>query len=99
MRGAATALCAVASYVRAYQNQLIGVVAEENYRQSAVTTSRGGRQSRQFRQLRSDILLVKLPDEEYWLQFRDVFEVDQKPVRDRDERLFNLFVIPTVGAR
>jgi hypothetical protein len=27
-----------------------------------------------------------------WLQFRDVFEVDRKPIRDRDERLYKLFV-------
>ena len=43
--------------------------------------------------------MVRLPDEERWLQFRDVFEVDRKPVRDRDERLFKLFVTPTEGAR
>lgn len=95
----ATVLARVASYVNDYQKQLIGVVAEERYRQNAVNTSRGGRQSRQFRELRSDILLVKLPDEERWLQFRDVFEVDRKPVRDRDERLYKLFVTPTAGAR
>lgn len=95
----ATVLARVASYVSDYQKQLIGVVAEEYYRQNAINTSRGGRQSRQFRELRSDMLLVKLPDEEYWLQFRDVFEVDRKPVRDRDERLYKLFVTPTKEAR
>ena len=95
----ATVLARVASYVSAYQQQLIGVVAEEHYRQNVINTSRGGRQSRQFRELRSDLLLVKLPDEEHWLQFRDVFEVDRKPVRDRDERLYKLFLTPTRDAR
>ena len=95
----ATVLARVASYVSDYQKQLIGVVAEEHYRQNAVNTSRGGRQSRQFRQLRSDVLLVKLPEEDHWLQFRDVFEVDRKPVRDRDQRLYRLFVTPTADAR
>jgi hypothetical protein len=95
----ATVLARIASYVAAYQKQLIGVVAEERYRQNVVSTSRGGRQSRQFRELRSDLLLVQLPDEEHWLQFRDVFEVDRKPVRDRDERLYKLFVTPTKDAR
>ena len=95
----ATVLERIAGYVSAYQKQLIGVVAEEYYRQNAVNTSRGGRQSRQFRELRSDVLLVKLPDEDYWLQFRDVFEVDRKPVRDRDQRLYKLFVTPTAHAR
>ena len=92
-----TVLARIASYVADYQRQLIGVVAEEHYRQNVINTSKGGRQSRQFRELRSDVLLVKLPDEEHWLQFRDVFEVDRKPVRDRDERLFKLFVAPTRG--
>jgi hypothetical protein len=95
----ATVLARIASYVSAYQQQLIGVVAEEQYRQSVINASRAGRYSRQFRQLRSDVLLVKLPDEEHWLQFRDVFEVDGKPVRDRDERLYKLFVTPTKDAR
>ena len=95
----ATVLARIASYVSDYQKQLIGVVAEEHYRQNAITTSRGGRQSRQFRELKSDLLLVKLPEEEHWLQFRDVFEVDRKPVRDRDQRLYKLFVTPTKDAR
>lgn len=95
----ATVLARVASYVNDYQKQLIGVVAEERYRQNAFTTSRGGRTSRQFRELRSDLLLVKLPNEEHWLQFRDVFEIDRKPVRDRDERLYKLFITPTADGR
>jgi hypothetical protein len=95
----ATVLARVASYVSTYQRQLIGVVAEEHYRQNVFSVSRGGRQSRQFRELRSDLLLVKLPDEDHWLQFRDVFEVDRKPVRDRDQRLYRLFITPTLDAR
>lgn len=95
----ASVLARVASYVGDYQRQLIGVVAEEHYRQNAFNTARSGRQSRQFRELRSDLLLVKLPDEDHWLQFRDVFEVDRKPVRDRDERLHKLFITPTADAR
>ena len=92
-------LARVAGYVSDYQRQLVGIVAEEHYRQNVQNVTRAGRNSRQFRELRSDVLLVKLPDEERWLQFRDVFEVDRKPVRDRDERLFKLFVTPTEGAR
>ena len=94
-----TVLARIASYVSDYQQRLIGVVAEEHYRQNAVNVSRGGRQSRQFRELRSDLLLVKLPDEDRWLQFRDVFEVDRKVVRDRDQRLYKLFITPTADAR
>lgn len=94
-----TVLARAAAYVSDYQKQLVGIVAEEHYRQNVQNMSRAGRSSRQFRELRSDVLMVRLPDEERWVQFRDVFEVDRKPVRDRDERLFKLFVTPTEGAR
>ena len=57
-----------------------------------VTQRRGSPQNREYRQLRSDLLLVKGANEGSWLQFRDVFEVDRKPIRDRDERLYKLFV-------
>ena len=33
-----------------------------------------------------------------WLQFRDVFEVDGKPVRDRNERLVQVFIKPSSSA-
>jgi hypothetical protein len=48
--------------------------------------------SADHRELRSDFLLAKLPGEERWIQFRDVFEVDGTPVRDREERLTRLFL-------
>ena len=90
-----TVLKRVAAYVADYQKKLVGIVAEEHYRQNVTSVSRGGRTTRQFRELKSDVLLVKHPTEDRWLQFRDVFEVDRKPVRDRDERLYQLFVTPT----
>jgi hypothetical protein len=80
-------------YVAEYQQRLAGIVSEEFYRQNVVSTSRPGRlSSRQYRELRSDLLLVKPGTDESWLQFRDVFEVDGKPIRDRDERLYKLFI-------
>ena len=86
-------LVKAAAYVTAYQNRLAGIVAEELYRQQVmVTQRRGSPQNREYRQLRSDLLLVKGANEGSWLQFRDVFEVDRKPIRDRDERLYKLFV-------
>jgi hypothetical protein len=88
----ATVLARAATYVADYQTRLAGIVAEELYRQNVQTISRGGRQTREFRQLRSDVLMVKTAGADRWLQFRDVFEVDRKPVRDRDERLYKLFV-------
>ena len=91
------------NYVAEYQRGLRGIVAEETYYQN-FTTSRGtpgsrGRLMREGRQLKSDVLMVKLGDAERWLQFRDVFEVDRRPVRDRDQRLYELFVDPKADAQ
>jgi len=89
----ATVLARAATYVADYQIRLAGIVAEEHYRQNVQSVSRGGRTARQFRELRSDVLMVKpAAGEGPWLQFRDVFEVDRKPIRDRDQRLYKLFV-------
>jgi hypothetical protein len=90
-------------YVAAYQKGLRGIVAEETYYQN-FTTSRGSpgtraRTTREGRQLKSDVLMVKLGEEERWVQFRDVFEVDRRPVRDRDQRLYKLFVNAGADAR
>jgi VWFA-related protein len=43
------------------------------------------------RRVRSDVLLVQVPNGR-WVSFRDAFEVDGRPVRDRDERLRQLFL-------
>jgi VWFA-related protein len=44
------------------------------------------------RKLKADFLLVKAPGGDRWLPFRDVFEVDGKQVREREERLQQLFL-------
>jgi hypothetical protein len=86
-------------YVVEFQRQLSGVVAEEAYVQSVRipfgTSSRANQMLPTHRELKSDLLLVKPPGVDRWLQFRDVFEVDGKPVRDRNERLMQLFVTPS----
>jgi hypothetical protein len=43
------------------------------------------------RQLRSDVLLVQVPGQP-WLSYRDVFEVDGRPVRNREDRVKRLFL-------
>src|SRR6476619_2691270 len=92
-------------YVDAYERTFVGVVAEETYRQQVRVTS--GRDLRGFssestvqrRDLKSDVLLVRAPAGDRWIQFRDVFEVDGKAVRDRAERLTKLFLQPSADAR
>ncbi len=89
----AMVLARAADYVADYQNKLAAIVSEEHYRQQVISQSRRGRvDGRQHRELRSDVLLVKPGAGDSWLQFRDVFEVDRKPVRDRDQRLYRLFI-------
>jgi len=91
-----------AEYVSAYTRDFVGVVADETYRQEV----RGGRTGTdlrgfpidapgQTRDLKSDVRLVRAPDGDRWMQFRDVFEVDGKPVRDRADRLTKLFLQPS----
>src|SRR5471030_2181469 len=93
-------------YVTVYERTFAGVVAEETYRQEI----RGGTtrsDARGFpveaqnarRDLKSDMLLVRAPAGDRWMQFRDVFEVDGKPVRDRAERLAKLFLQPSASGQ
>jgi hypothetical protein len=92
-------------YVTLYERTFVGVVSEEAYRQQ-VRGGRTGTDLRGFpiegpsqrRDLKSEVLLVRPPAADRWIQFRDVFEVDGKPVRDRDERLTKLFLQPSADA-
>jgi hypothetical protein len=92
-------------YVAAYERDFVGVVAEEAYRQDVkggTTVSPAGFPvdvRGQRRDLKSDVLLVRAPAGDRWQQFRDVFEVDGKPVRDRGERLAKLFLQPLPSAQ
>ena len=84
-------------YVTEFEQRFSNVVAEEHYEQRAPAPARGNTTltaSLLQRELRSDFLVVKLPDGDSWMPFRDVFEVDGKPVRDRQERLTGLFLQP-----
>ena len=96
-------------------DRLSSVVAEERYLQDsnvALATvaipALGGRGaqamnaprgSSKHRELRADFLIVK-SGKDMWTPFRDVFEVDHVPIRDREERLAKLFLNakPDAGA-
>jgi hypothetical protein len=82
-------------YVNQYERDMAAVVLEENYVQevSQINGSFGDK-----RVLRSDFLLSKAGDLG-WVAFRDVFEVDGKEVRDRNDRLVQLFVKPTSDSK
>jgi hypothetical protein len=87
-----------AEYVEAFHRRLSGIVAEEHYVQTA-EYPHGERWTgeRSRRELRSDLLLVRPGGTGDWVQFRDVFEVDGRPVRDRRERLVPLFLQPAAS--
>ena len=51
------------------------------------------------RELRGDIVLVNVGPPLEWRMYRDVFEVDGRPVRDRADRLAALFLEPAATAR
>ncbi len=94
------------AYVEAYAEDLSGFVVEESYTQdvrSVEAPNPIGRRIRVsgkpiHRELKSDVLLVRPEGADTWMQFRDVFEVDGTPVRDRSDRLAALFLRPSKSA-
>jgi hypothetical protein len=81
-------LRAAAEYLAGYERALTSVVAEEDYIQRL-----GAARGAPSRHLRSDLLLIL--DEHYgYVGFRDVFEVDGRLVRNREQRLASLFLKP-----
>jgi hypothetical protein len=93
-------LARAGEYVSLLHAELSGIVAEETYVQQIRP---GGSRltqplDRSRRTLKSDLLLVMPAGSTRYLEFRDVFEVDGSPVRDRQERLTKLFLDPAATA-
>jgi hypothetical protein len=100
-------------YVLDFVDKLSSVVSEERYTQDSNVmlatipipglVGRGSaqtsvpRSSAKHRELKADFLIVKTTGE-VWLPFRDVFEVDHIPIRDREERLAKLFLSNKPGS-
>jgi hypothetical protein len=82
------ALVARASeYLSGYFREFRNVVAEEDYTQMNMAV-----RPAEIRRTKSDFLLAMAPDGKSLVPFRDVFEVDGRPVRDREDRLKKLFL-------
>jgi hypothetical protein len=75
------------SYVNRFEHDLATLAAEEHYIQEVV-----GAGSVERRELRSDLLFVGRLGPQRFVEFRDVFEVDGRPVRERNQRLERLAV-------
>jgi len=89
------------AYVQSFVREFATVVAEEHYVQDShpmadVDVLGGGPvQGRsQHVELQSDYLFVSTGSTSRWLTFRDVYSVNGRAVRDREERLARLFVNP-----
>jgi hypothetical protein len=99
--GLTDVLARASSYVEQFRTRLAGIVAEEKYVQDAQSNSDilvSSVRAMPHRELKSDLLLVRPAETDMYLEFRDVFEVDGKPVRDRQERLSKLFLDPSKSA-
>jgi hypothetical protein len=105
-------LSRASDYVGDFVAKLGGVVAEERYLQDVIPATNGAgittrgpqgalpgaaNMRREHRELKSDLLLVHPIGADRWVQFRDVFEVDGNPVRERDNRLAKLFLKPATS--
>jgi hypothetical protein len=90
------------AYISAYGPRLESIVAEEEYAQWTETTDATGdgpgSSVGRRRVIRSDYALVRLGEGDTWVAYRDAFEVDGAPVRDREDRLSVLLAAGSAGA-
>ena len=84
-----TVLARAGDYVVRFERELATLVAEEHYTQDVV-----GDGPVEHRELRSDLLFVSRLGMHRYVEFRDVFEVDGRSIRRRDERLAQLATNP-----
>lgn len=93
-------LARATEYVDDLHDRLVGVVMEERYEQRARYPPGAGFAGTSARvTLRSDYLLLEPEGADRPFGFRDVFEANGRPVRDREERLTRLFLNPTASVR
>ena len=96
-------LACAGEYVMRYQRDFAGIVAQETYAQDSRLGAQFDKHGQlkslgsKHRELKSDLLLVRPDGADGWIQFRDVFEVDGREVRDRTDRLAKLFLQPSAS--
>jgi len=85
-----------AQYIAEFEERISGIVAEEQYGQEVKFPKNDKNQwlYTQSRRLTSDLLLLRPIGGDDWMQFRDVFSVDGEPIRDRRQRLTEIFLNP-----
>lgn len=76
-------------YIAEYEHAMTAVVAQEDYQQTLLLPAAALLNGPASRSLRSDLLVLDA-GARGWVSFRDVYEVDGRPVRDHDQRLLEL---------
>jgi hypothetical protein len=89
-------LAKVGDYCARYEQEFSSIAAEELYLQK-VFQHRNMHINAQ-RTIKSDILFAQLGGDLRWATFRDAYEVDGKPIRERQSRLEMLFRSPSQDA-
>jgi hypothetical protein len=84
----------VRAYAEHYLATMSSVVAHERFEQNVSDRRNRSRSV----DLRSDVLTLRLPGSGEPVWFRDVYEVDGRPVRDREQRLLRLLESNAPGA-
>lgn len=84
----------VRAYSERYLATMTSVVAHERFEQNISDRRNRSRSV----DLRSDVLTLRLPGSGEPVWFRDVYEVDGRPVRDREQRLLRLLESNAPGA-
>jgi len=87
----ATVLRDAADYLEQYERDVVAVIAREDYAQR-IESPTGEK-----RRLVSEFLIFADPSG--WVEFRDVFEVDGRRVRDREDRLMRLFAASSADGK
>jgi hypothetical protein len=93
-----TLLTRARQYVADYQTQFATIIGEERYHQDFAQERSIDREvgtvtvTKTSRSMRSEVSFAWFPDVPGWFGFRDVTDVDGKPVKDRDRRLARLFL-------
>jgi hypothetical protein len=86
------------AYASRYQREAPMLIARERYVQNQTDTRNLPDPRRTLaisRTLISELVMVRLPGEVGWVTFRDVLEVDGRPLRDRERRLLQLLQSPS----
>ena len=91
-----TVLSRLHDYLDRYEETLAAVVAEERYAQEVYDFRLGSPE--RSRVLLSDYSPARAPGGHAWTGFRDTFEIDGRPVRDREDRLVALLAEGSAGS-